>query len=134
MFWRERKDLNDWAVVNGGKLEQRIVVPSRDAGAMLTMVDNGCKLSKDNIRGNLLNRERAPVEKELREFLNRYVGQGESKKDKVLEEDVEMLVAFAVSRHVEKDILDYGNAHPDAPFWNLLRLIPNDLEDYADDQ
>ena len=32
------------------------------------------------------------MEEKLREFLKRYIGQGEQKKDKVLAEDVEMLV------------------------------------------
>lgn len=62
------------------------------------------------------------MEEKLREFLARYVGQGEQKKDLVLQEDVDMLVADALIDHVEQEIIDYGTAHPEAPFWDLLKL------------
>lgn len=63
------------------------------------------------------------LEKKLREFLKRYIGQGELKKDKVLEEDVEMLVYGACIDGSAQEIIDYGTAHPEAPFWELLKLL-----------
>ena len=33
-----------------------------------------------------------------------------------------MLVFAAVDDGVEQKIIDYGTAHPDEPFWNLLEL------------
>ena len=64
------------------------------------------------------------MESELRAFLSRYIGQGELKKDKVQQDDVDMLVFAAVGDHVEQEIIDYGTAHPEAPFWDFLKLIP----------
>ena len=53
------------------------------------------------------------MEEKLRAFLMPYIGQGVLKKDKVLEEDVDSLVRFAVNDHVEQEIIDYeiGRAH-----------------------
>ena len=48
------------------------------------------------------------MESELRAFLSRYIGQGELKKDKVQQDDVDMLVFAAVGDHVEQEIIDYG--------------------------
>ena len=70
------------------------------------------------------------MEEKLRRFLLRYVGQRELKKDKVLEEDVDMLISFAIQRNIEQEIIDYGTAHPEAPFWDFLRLIPEADSDY----
>lgn len=67
------------------------------------------------------------MEERLRAFLSRYIGQGELKKDKVLPEDVDMLVFDAVNSHVEQEIINYGTENPDAPFWDLLKLTPNGL-------
>lgn len=53
----------------------------------------------------------------------KYVGQGELKKDKVLQEDVDMLVISALYDHIEQEIIDYGTSHPEAPFWDFLKLI-----------
>ena len=66
------------------------------------------------------------MEEKLRAFLMPYIGQGVLKKDKVLEEDVDSLVRFAVNDHVEQEIIDYGTAHPEVPFWDLF--TPEELE------
>jgi len=68
------------------------------------------------------------VEEKLKVFLQRYIGQGEEKKDKVQEDDVEMLVHSAVYDHIEQEIFDYGTAHPDAPFWDFLSFIKPGLK------
>ena len=62
------------------------------------------------------------MEEKLRAFLQRYVGQGVLKKDRVQQDDVEMLVHSACVQGIEQEILDYGAAHPDAPFWDFLKL------------
>lgn len=64
------------------------------------------------------------MEEKLRKFLSQYIGQGELKKDKVRPEDVEMLIHSAVYDHIEQEIIDYGTVHPEAPFWDFLKLIP----------
>lgn len=63
------------------------------------------------------------MEEKLRDFLQRYLGQGEQKKDLVQEDDVEMLVYGACIDGSAQDIIDYGTAHPEAPFWELLKLL-----------
>ncbi len=63
------------------------------------------------------------MEEKLRSFLLPYVGQGELKKDKVRQEDVDMLVIEALDDHIEQEIIDYGTAHPEAPFWDFLKFI-----------
>ncbi len=63
------------------------------------------------------------MEKELRKFLARYLGQGELKKDHVQQDDIDGLVVFAVDYGIEQEIIDYGTDHPDEPFWNLLKLL-----------
>ena len=62
------------------------------------------------------------MEEELRAFLQRYIGQGVLKKDKVNPDDVEMLVYSAHIMGVEKNIIDYGLSHPEAPFWDFLKF------------
>ena len=62
------------------------------------------------------------MEEKLREFLKRYIGQGEQKKDKVLAEDVEMLVYDACIDGSAQEIIDYGTSHQEASFWELLKL------------
>lgn len=62
------------------------------------------------------------MEEKLRIFLRRYIGQGEQKKDLVQQDDVEMLIFDAKIQGIEQEIIDYGTAHPDAPFWNFLKL------------
>lgn len=74
------------------------------------------------------------MEHELREFLSRYIGQGELKKDKVLQEDVDMLIFSALGDHVEQEIIDYGTAHPDAPFWDFLNFIKPGLKDLTQEE
>lgn len=68
------------------------------------------------------------MEKQLRLFLGRYLGQGKEKKDKVLQEDIDMLVHSAVYDHIEQEIIDYGTAHPEAPFWDFLHFIKPGLK------
>ncbi|MDE6998291.1 MAG: hypothetical protein K2P04_10515 [Oscillospiraceae bacterium] len=63
------------------------------------------------------------MKEKLRIFLEAYIGQGELKKDKVQQDDVDMLINFATDDHIEQEIIDYGTAHPEAPFWDFLRLI-----------
>lgn len=63
------------------------------------------------------------MEEKLRSFLKRYIGQGEQKKDFVQEDDVEMLVYEACIDGSAQEIIDYGTAHPEAPFWELLKLL-----------
>lgn len=68
------------------------------------------------------------MEEKLRKLLSQYIGQGELKKDKVRPEDVEMLIHSAVYDHIEQEIIDYGTAHPEAPFWDFLKLIKPGLK------
>ena len=74
------------------------------------------------------------METKLREFLSKYIGQGKLKKDKVTQDAVDGLMLFAVRRHIEQDIIDYGTAHPDAPFWDFLELIPYDPKKDIDEE
>ena len=62
------------------------------------------------------------MEEKLRAFLQKHIGQGVLKKDKVLEEDVDMLIHSACIQGIEQDIIDYGTAHPEASFWDFLKL------------
>lgn len=64
------------------------------------------------------------MERKLRKFLEPYIGEGILKKDSVRPEDVDMLIHFASYNHIEQEIIDYGTAHPEAPFWDFLKLIP----------
>lgn len=68
------------------------------------------------------------MEEKLREFLSRYIGRGERKKDKVRQEDVDMLMIEALDDHIEQEIIDYGTAHPEAPFWDFLKFIKPGLK------
>lgn len=63
------------------------------------------------------------MKEKLRAFLQRYIDQGELKKDHVQEDDVDMLVYAAVIDGIEQDIIDYGTEHPDAPFWDFLKML-----------
>ena len=63
------------------------------------------------------------MEEKLRAFLQRYLGQGDQKKDLVQEDDIEMLVCGACIDGSAQDIMDYGAAHPEEPFWELLKLL-----------
>lgn len=63
------------------------------------------------------------MEKELRNFLEKYIGQGTQKNDTVTQEAVDLLVSTALSDRIEREIIDYGTAHPEAPFWDFLRFI-----------
>ena len=68
------------------------------------------------------------MEEKLRSFLTPYIGQGKLKKDKVEADDVEMLIHSAVYDHIEQEIIDYGTAHPEAPFWDVLKFIKPGLK------
>lgn len=63
------------------------------------------------------------MEEKLRVFLQRYIGQGVEQKDLVQEDDVEMLVYGACIDGSAQEIINYGTAHPEAPFWDLLKLL-----------
>ena len=67
------------------------------------------------------------MKEKLELFLKQYVGQGELKKDKVYQKDVDSLVDDAIFYGIEQEIIDYGKEHPDAPFWEFLELIPEGL-------
>lgn len=69
------------------------------------------------------------MEDKLREFLTRYLGKGKLKKDIVDQEAIDALVDFAEFDHVEQEIIDYGTAHPEAPFWDFLNFIKPGLKD-----
>ena len=73
------------------------------------------------------------LQKELRKFLERYIDDPETckkaKKDIVTEYDIEGSIAFAISDHVEQEIIDYGTAHPEVPFWDFDRFIKPGLKD-----
>ena len=68
------------------------------------------------------------MEEKLRAFLQQYIGQGALKKDLVQEDDVEMLVYSACTDGSAEEIIDYGIAHPEAPFWDLLKLLKPGLK------
>lgn len=63
------------------------------------------------------------MEEKLRAFLQQYIGTGVLEKDLVQEDDVEMLVYGACVDGSAQEIIDYGTAHPEAPFWDLLKLL-----------
>lgn len=67
------------------------------------------------------------MEEKLRRFLESYIDDPQickkAKKDIVLREDVEMLMMTATTDHIEQEIIDYGKAHPEAPFWDFLKFI-----------
>lgn len=71
------------------------------------------------------------MEEKLRAFLSRYLGQGAQKKDIVTQEAIDLLVTAAIIDHFEQEIIEYGNKHPDAPFWDFMQfghdgLLPDD--------
>lgn len=39
-----------------------------------------------------------------------------------------MLIHSAVYDHIEQEIIDYGTAHPEAPFWDFLKFIKPGLK------
>lgn len=58
----------------------------------------------------------------------------ESKKDIVSKEAVYLLMISAEQDHIEQEIIDYGTAHPEAPFWDFLKMLkPGDFADGEDD-
>lgn len=74
------------------------------------------------------------MEQKLRVFLSQYIGRGTQKNDTVTQDAVDDLMLFAVRRHIEQDIIDYGTAHPEAPFWDFLELIPYDPDVDVDEE
>ena len=64
------------------------------------------------------------MEETLRALLQRYIGQGVLKKDRVREEDVESLIGFAKAFHVEDRLLEAVKSNPDGVFWDFLKVIP----------
>ena len=67
------------------------------------------------------------MEQKLREFLAPYLGQGTNKSNIVTQEAIDLLVLAATYDHFEQEIIDYGKAHPDAPFWNFMQFGPEGL-------
>ncbi len=80
------------------------------------------------------------MEEKLKSFLSRYLGQGTEKKDIVTQAAIDLLVMAATIDHFEQNIIDYGTAHPDAPFWDFMQfgqegLLPDyDGVDLLDDE
>ena len=68
------------------------------------------------------------MEEQLRKFLEPYIGRGAQKNDTVTQEAVDLLIIEAVYDHIEQEIIDYGTAHPDAPFWDFLKFIKPGLK------
>ena len=71
------------------------------------------------------------MEEKLKTFLARYIGQGSQKNDTVTQEAIDLLAMAASMGGFGQDILDYGTAHPDAPFWDFMQfgnegLLPDD--------
>ena len=62
----------------------------------------------------------------LQAFLYRYLGQpyhGRKGEHRVDLEDVGALVSFNHYIDIAQDIIDYGTAHPEAPFSDILNFI-----------
>ena len=67
------------------------------------------------------------MEQKLREFLAPYLGQGTNKSNIVTQEAIDLLVLAATYDHFEQEIIDYGKAHPDTPFWDFMQFGPEGL-------
>ena len=70
---------------------------------------------------------------ELRRILQPYIGKGTQKNDTVTKESVEDLIVFAEACHIEEIVIEYVKSHPDAVFWDFLRLIPLGYDGGGDD-
>lgn len=68
------------------------------------------------------------MEQKLRDFLEQYIGRGTKKNDTVTQEAVDLLIITALDDHIEQEIIDYGTANPDAPFWDFLNFIKPGLK------
>lgn len=66
------------------------------------------------------------MEKKLREFLEKYRDNPKEtdkpKKNIVDQYAIDGLVFFAVADGLEEEIINYGTAHPEASFWDLLKI------------
>ncbi len=64
---------------------------------------------------------------QLKQFLQHYLDDPQMtdkpKKDIVLQEDIDDLVVSAKHDNIEQKIIDYGTKHPEAPFWDFLKLL-----------
>lgn len=69
----------------------------------------------------------------LKEFLQQYLDDPKTtakpQKDIVLQEDIDDLIVTANKDHIAQEIIDYGTAHPEAPFWDFLKFIKPGLKD-----
>lgn len=67
------------------------------------------------------------MEKILREFLERYrddLATTTKPKDDIVDQyAIDGLVSGAMLDHVEQKIIEYGMAHPEAPFWDFLDFL-----------
>lgn len=68
------------------------------------------------------------MEQKLKEFLEQYIGRGTQKNDTVTKEAVELLLETAIDDNIEQEIINYGTAHPEAPFWDFLNFIKPGLK------
>lgn len=65
------------------------------------------------------------MEKDIRSFLEQYLGRGNDPSDTVLQYDIDCLMDVINSGYHEdlaEKIIEYGTAHPEAPFWDFLTL------------
>lgn len=86
---------------------------------------NGTMMTTTEFAGAIAQKRKGvnAMEDRLTDFLQRYVGRGEAKKDKVSQDDVEILVHAAVCDGIEQEIINYGTENPDAPFWDFLAML-----------
>lgn len=71
--------------------------------------------------------EKEPLLQQVRRLLETYIDDPETtqkpKKDIVRPDDVEMqMISIQMGATSAQDILDYHEEHPDAPFWDFLKL------------
>ena len=65
------------------------------------------------------------MEKDIRSFLEQYLGRGHDQSDIVTQYAVDCLMDVINSGYHEglaEKIIEYGTAHPEAPFWDFLTL------------
>ncbi|MDD6034394.1 MAG: hypothetical protein PUC47_13125 [Oscillospiraceae bacterium] len=86
-----------------------------------------CKGKSWNGNKGVTRMEKDPLLQQVRRLLETYIDDPETtqkpKKDIVLPEDVEMqMLSIQIGSISARDILDYHEAHPDASFWDFLKL------------